>query len=151
MYWYMYLGTGPSRWQTEKCITCKPGIQRTRKFLKEPGNIIQLLLASVLCHFYDPHHGTTMCPDNHQHDTQTPYKPPYLFSVYVPFVMKLLAGPRIPETRENRLSAHDIGRPRPPRGLLSQRKVTAAWSKLEVVHFRRFEMLLWCNHGSVVW
>ena len=78
-----------------------------------------------------------MCPDNHQHDPQTPYKPQYLFSVCVPFAMKLFPGPLIPETRENWLSAHDVSRPRPPRRLLSLRKVMAAWSKLEIVHFRR--------------
>ena len=55
-----------------------------------------------------------------------------LFSVYVPWPVSRHSEPLIPETDENRLSAFVTGRPRPPRRLQLERKVTKESSKWEI-------------------
>ena len=74
-------------------------------------------------------------PEDHQDGTQPPYPPQHLFFTYVPWPVSRHSEPLIPETDESRLSAHVAGRPRPPRRLQLQRKVTTQSSKWEIAHF----------------
>ena len=119
-------------------------LRRRDQKLTSPTNDGRTKALLLLCQKSPPSQpdGHIQPPDNHQDGMQPPFQPQYLFSIYAPWIMILHTELLIPVTRENRLSAHDVGRPRPPRRLLSQRKVTAAWSKLEIVHFRRLEMLI---------
>ena len=74
------------------------------------------------------------CPDDHQDGMQPPFPPQHIFSIYVPWPVSRHSEPLIPETDESRLSAHVAGRPRPPRRLQLQRKVTAQSNKWEIAH-----------------
>ena len=76
------------------------------------------------CAMFPTHH--IMCPDDHQDGMRPPCQPHYIFSMYVSWPEHRHSEPLILETRENRLSAHVICRPRPSRQLQSQRKVTTA-------------------------
>ena len=49
---------------------------------------------------------------NHDNDMQPPCPPQYLFSMCVTWLLSRHSEPLIPETDENRLSAHVTGRPR---------------------------------------
>ena len=69
---------------------------------------------------------------NYENDIPPPSSPQYLFSVYVPWPVSRHSEPLIPETDENRLSAFVTGRPRPPRRLQLERKVTKESSKWEI-------------------
>ena len=73
-------------------------------------------------------------PDDHQDGMQPPCPPHYVFSVYVTWPVSRHSEPLTAETDENRLSAHVTGRPRPPRRLQSERKVTTQSYKWEIVH-----------------
>ena len=59
------------------------------------------------------------CPDDHQDCMQPSCPPQHVFFVYFSWPGSLHSEPLIPETDENRLSAHVTGRPRPPRRLQS--------------------------------
>ena len=52
---------------------------------------------------------------------QPPCPPQHIFSAYVSWPVSRYSVPIIPETDENRLSAHVTSRPRPPRRLQSER------------------------------
>ena len=56
-------------------------------------------------------------PDDHQDGMQPSFPPHHIFSIYVSWQVSRHSEPLIPETDENRLSAHVTGRPRPPRRL----------------------------------
>ena len=58
-----------------------------------------------------------MHKDDRQDDMQPPCPPQNIFSMCVPWPVSRHSEPLIPETDENRLSAHVTGRPRPPRRL----------------------------------
>ena len=77
---------------------------------------------SLVCAIIPP--TSHVCPNDHQDGMQPPCPPQYIFSVCVTWPVGLHSEPRFPETRENRQSAHVIGRRRPPSQLQSQRKVT---------------------------
>ena len=55
--------------------------------------------------------------DGRQDDMQPPCSPQYLFSVYAEWPVSRHSESLIPETDENRLSAHVTGLPRSPRRL----------------------------------
>ena len=77
---------------------------------------------------------TLHAPDDHQDDMQPPCPPQHIFSVYVSWSVSRYSVPITPETDGNRLSAHVTSRPRPPRRLQSERKVTTQSNKWEIAH-----------------
>lgn len=88
---------------------------------------------------------------NHVNDIPPSSSPQHLFSMYVPWPVSRQSEPIIPETDENRLSARVTGRPRPPRRLQSQRKVTVASSWWEISHIWRLGRAFWYKHRAAVW
>ena len=60
---------------------------------------------------------TFHAPDDHQDDMQPPCPPQNIFSMHVLWPVSRHSEHLVPETDENRLSAHVTGRPRPPRRL----------------------------------
>ena len=67
---------------------------------------------------------TFHAPDDHQDGMQPPCPPQNIFSVCVPWPVSRYSEPLIPETDEKRFSALVPRRPRPPRRLQSERKIT---------------------------
>ena len=63
-------------------------------------------------------------PDDHQAGMRPPSSHQHLFLTYVSLQLSLHSEHLVPKTRVNRLSAHFVGRPRPPRRLQLYRKVT---------------------------
>ena len=68
---------------------------------------------------------------------QPSWPPQIIFSIYVTWPVSRHYETHTPESRENRLAACVTGRPRLPRRLQSQRKVTTQTSKWEVAHIWR--------------
>ena len=92
-----------------------------------------------------------MCPDDQQDDMQPPCPPQYLFSAYVSWPMSRHSEPLIPETDENRLSAHVTGRRRPPRRLELHRKATTQSSKWVIANIWQADRPIWCKCSVAKW
>ena len=118
-----------------------PEIKETRKY--HPSRTVPLFLQNELAQLKPP--------DDHQDGMQPPCPPQHVFSVYVSCPVSRHSEPPTPKTDENRLSAHVTGRPRPPRRLQLQRKVTTQSSKWEIAHIWRIERSLRWKYRAAAW